>query len=42
MGLVRNARKLTWMMRKDDILKLERDLNVHMKSLQVSTNGLFQ
>ncbi|KAG4438868.1 hypothetical protein IFR05_005657 [Cadophora sp. M221] len=41
MGLVRHARKLTWMMRKDDILKLERDLNIHMKSLQVSTNGLF-
>lgn len=42
MALVRQLKKVTWTFRKDDVGKLDRDLEGHLKTLRMYTEALFQ
>jgi hypothetical protein len=41
-AMVRGWRKVTWLYQKDEISKLERDLQGHMQAMQVYSDALFQ
>jgi hypothetical protein len=42
MAIVRHARKVTWFFRSEDAVKLDRDLDGHLKALHMYTEALFQ
>jgi hypothetical protein len=40
--VVRGWRKVTWLYRKEEISRLERDLQGHMRAMQIYADALFQ
>jgi hypothetical protein len=40
--VVRGWRKITWLFEKEEISKLDRDLQGHMRAMQIYTDALFQ
>jgi hypothetical protein len=41
-AVVRNWRKVTWLLQKEEVNKLERELQRHLQALRIYTDALFQ
>jgi hypothetical protein len=39
---VRNWRKVMWLFQKEEVSKLEKELQRHLQALRIYTDGLFQ